>query len=869
MRYHVLVATFAVVTLVHLGSRVCAQAPVTSLALSGPSDVLGEAGSTVNFDLTTELSTSGIPGPDGVEGWSIGITGAGCEIVAGTTAGTAGAPVADGGLRQLDGFERTEFTTGVGNAGIISAVVLTTAGDTTLPPSGSSSLFRVTARAPVPNPIVSGGDFSCVPGTATVSLVDGLRGIGQPVQNKVSYRGLDFRPALSYRAVSICPRIREPRFDLEVSAPASVSGPASGTVNYTATAVLDTSENDGADGAEGWSIGLAASGGRIISATNAGTAAAPVPGGLRRPDGFEKTEITTGAGNEGVVSAVALSSGSPVTLPPLGTSQLLKVTVQATVPEPVLSSGAYVCVPGTSTVFFVDGRRGSGQPVQNKVVYQGLAMPANLGSASTSVCPTIANPAYTFQFNAPATVQGAESGGTVEYSTHCQVRSTLNPGPDGAEGWSLSATADGGTIIAATVAGTVADTVANGGLRQTDGFQKTEITTGAGNEGVVSAVVLSSNSNVTLPPVGTQNVLALTIEAPVPVPGTGPDGEEVCVPGVSRLFYVDGFEGSGQPVKNKVGYRGLSVVPTLLDGVTEICPPLVNPLRMRVDVADPPGTADEPGPSSTPWTVLVPTGEATVPVTVDVVLESNLPAREDGARGWSFSLRTPDCFGIASFTTAGTAVEELFDGGLQRTEIVDPADNGGQEGIVSAIALSLSEPVWLPTVGEEILLKVTGNMDSSLVTGPGELSDPCALEINSATTPGLVGTGQPVKTRVTIDTQSRLPAVHGAEITLEGEAVPPGNRFQRGNANNDAMTDISDGVYVLNYLFLGGEEPDCLDAADTNNSNVLDISDGVYILNFLFLGGPEPPTPYPDCGLDPELDSDGITCLTEHTNCTP
>ena len=716
---------------------------------------------------------------------------------------------------------------------------------------------------------MSGGGFSCIPGTATVSFVDGLRGIGQPVQNKVSYRGLDFRPALSYTAVSICPRIREPRFDLEVSAPASVSGPASGTVHYTATAVLDTSENDGADGAEGWSIGLAASGGRIISATNAGTAAAPAPGGLRRPDGFEKTEITTGAGNEGVVSAVALSSGTPVTLPPLGTSQLLQVTVQAPVPEPVLSAGAYVCAPGTSTVFFVDGRRGSGQPVRNKVVYQGLAMPANLGSASTSVCPTIAHPAYTFQFNAPATVEGAEPGGTVEYSAQCQIRSTLNPGPDGAEGWSLSATADGGTIIAATVAGTVADAVANGGLRQTDGFQKTEITTGAGNEGVVSAVVLSSNSNVTLPPVGTQNVLALTIETPVPVPGTGPDGEEICVPGISRLYYVNDLAGSGEPVKNRVGYRGITVVPTLIDRVTEVCPPLINPLRMRVDVLDPSAMAGEAEPGTTPWRVLVPAGEDTVPVTVGVLLESNLPARTDGARGWSFSLRTPDCFGISSFTTAGTAVEEFFDGGLQQTQIVDPAENGGQQGIVSAIALSLGEPVFLPPVGEELLLEVTGNMDSSLVTEPGALSDPCLLEINSATTPGLVGNGQPVKTRVTIDTQSRLPSVRGAEITLEGGTLPPGNRFQRGNANNSPATDISDGVFILNYLFLGGGEPPCLDAADTNNSNLLDISDGVYILNFLFLGGPAPPAPFPDCGVDPELDADGITCLTEHTSCTP
>jgi len=89
-----------------------AQVPETSLAFSGPGDVLGEGGATVDFDLTAELTTTGISSPDGIEGWSIGIAGTGCEIIAGTTAGTAGASASSGGLRQLDGFEKTLFPPG-------------------------------------------------------------------------------------------------------------------------------------------------------------------------------------------------------------------------------------------------------------------------------------------------------------------------------------------------------------------------------------------------------------------------------------------------------------------------------------------------------------------------------------------------------------------------------------------------------------------------------------------------------------------------------------------------------------------------------------------------------------------------------------
>jgi hypothetical protein len=74
--------------------------------------------------------------------------------------------------------------------------------------------------------------------------------------------------------------------------------------------------------------------------------------------------------------------------------------------------------------------------------------------------------------------------------------------------------------------------------------------------------------------------------------------------------------------------------------------------------------------------------------------------------------------------------------------------------------------------------------------------------------------------------------------------------FVRGNSNNDGRVDISDSIYTLSYLFLGGPEPPCLDAADSNNDSTVDISDAVFSLNFLFLGGAPIPPPYPACGLD-------------------
>jgi hypothetical protein len=90
--------------------------------------------------------------------------------------------------------------------------------------------------------------------------------------------------------------------------------------------------------------------------------------------------------------------------------------------------------------------------------------------------------------------------------------------------------------------------------------------------------------------------------------------------------------------------------------------------------------------------------------------------------------------------------------------------------------------------------------------------------------------------------------------------------FRRADANVDAKVDISDGVRILEILFLGAANPGCDDALDSNDSGKVDISDGVYVLNFLFAGGPRPPDPYPDCGAD--ATADDIACAA-FASCTP
>jgi hypothetical protein len=65
----------------------------------------------------------------------------------------------------------------------------------------------------------------------------------------------------------------------------------------------------------------------------------------------------------------------------------------------------------------------------------------------------------------------------------------------------------------------------------------------------------------------------------------------------------------------------------------------------------------------------------------------------------------------------------------------------------------------------------------------------------------------------------------------------------RGNIDTDAgdVIDISDLVYLVDYMFSGGPEPGCPNEADIDPSGGVDISDLVYLVDYMFSGGPAPP----------------------------
>ncbi len=89
--------------------------------------------------------------------------------------------------------------------------------------------------------------------------------------------------------------------------------------------------------------------------------------------------------------------------------------------------------------------------------------------------------------------------------------------------------------------------------------------------------------------------------------------------------------------------------------------------------------------------------------------------------------------------------------------------------------------------------------------------------------------------------------------------------FRRGDANVDGSLNLTDAIYLLVYLFLGGQEPRCREAGNINADSGIDLSDPVSLLSFLFLGGPQPPAPGPfSCGPDPGEPGQDLGCLSYH-----
>ncbi len=209
--------------------------------------------------------------------------------------------------------------------------------------------------------------------------------------------------------------------------------------------------------------------------------------------------------------------------------------------------------------------------------------------------------------------------------------------------------------------------------------------------------------------------------------------------------------------------------------------------------------------------------------TVTAVLENVGPIQ-----GWSFGVCSdPSVLVVDETSTSGTTTASLNDGAGPSFIVVTTRERG----VTMAVVIDELDPLDTLPAGEHTLLHIRYRPGPDAELGQRYGVEYCAT------------LGEPpVAVVVVARGFSREP------VTSRGVVVFSPTRFIRADANNDGAVDMSDGIFVLDWLFRGGKAPPCLEAADANATRAVDIADGIYVFQGLFAGGPPPPFPFPECG---------------------
>lgn len=185
-------------------------------------------------------------------------------------------------------------------------------------------------------------------------------------------------------------------------------------------------------------------------------------------------------------------------------------------------------------------------------------------------------------------------------------------------------------------------------------------------------------------------------------------------------------------------------------------------------------------------------------------------------------------------------------------EVIHPDDGKPQgQGAVLAVTYSIRSPVTLVTTG-------TSNVFAMGLQAPEDVEPEGELVFRDN-----LAFGEPAENVLTVFGESRRPGPPEDPLACTRKArVVEGfdSRFVRGDTDGNGIIELTDGIRIHGFLFLGQPESlDCKDAADLNDSGHLDISDGILVFMFLFLGGDDPAPPFPSCGFDP-VDDDPLSC---------
>lgn len=83
-----------------------------------------------------------------------------------------------------------------------------------------------------------------------------------------------------------------------------------------------------------------------------------------------------------------------------------------------------------------------------------------------------------------------------------------------------------------------------------------------------------------------------------------------------------------------------------------------------------------------------------------------------------------------------------------------------------------------------------------------------------------------------------------------------------GDANDDGGVNISDAVFIVNYVFIGGEAPNPLAVGNVNCDVGVNVSDAVFLIYYIFTGGNAPCDSYPASPNGDDIPDCDLNCPT-------
>ncbi|MCZ6793020.1 MAG: hypothetical protein O7J95_05330 [Planctomycetota bacterium] len=268
-------------------------------------------------------------------------------------------------------------------------------------------------------------------------------------------------------------------------------------------------------------------------------------------------------------------------------------------------------------------------------------------------------------------------------------------------------------------------------------------------------------------------------------------------------------------------------------------------------------------------------GEAVVEG-VRAVLPVRATTRAGPIQGFVISARfDPAVARVAELAPAG---EWLAGKPPDFVRVVGTPDRPGDDGVAGlVVVLDVADDgvaKAIPAAPEGALQLIAEITVELLPDGPCD--KPIAVELEDQAV--RFDAGQAMLNTVVIGGRDYFAGSAETPLTLRSASfLPVCDAFVRGDVDSNGRIELTDGIVVLNFLFVGGVPPACMDAADANDDGGErpDLTDAVVIFNWLFLGGPPPAPPTPlltqydrsDCGPDPT--DDLMDCALASPTCSP